>query len=36
MVLDEVGEALQIPIRGSGAQWVLGQMSKVLVLLRVN
>ena len=24
------------PIRGSGAQWVLGQLSAVLVLLRVN
>ena len=36
MVLDEMGESLQIPIRGSGAQWVLGPLSKVLVLLRVN
>lgn len=36
MALDEVGESLQIPIRGSGVQWALGQLSKVLVLLRVN
>ena len=36
MALDEVGESLQIPIRGSGAQRVLGQLSKVLVLLRVD